>query len=469
MDEQSSRSDMNRAWVFFEKARKVAEQGNFDYAIEMYIDGLRLSPNAVLDGHIKLRALALVRQQEGGKKPTMMEKVKLLRPRRQDQLEQMLAAEYMFSKDPVNISYAEAILKAALEAGYKETAKWFADIVFQLNSSSAKPSFHTLILLKDSYAKIGEFDRALQAIQCAVSLKPQDGELADEYKRLSAELTMKRGKYESQEGDFRKSIKDREIQERLQAQESVIKTEDFRVQVIREAKKAFEADPNLPKNIYNLAQALSEMDDEKFENEAIILLENVYKNKSDFSFKEKAGQIRIKQISRKVREAKSQVEVKTDDQQSRENLERLLKQLWDVTREHYRLCVVNYPTNLQVKYEYGNSLLENKQYDEAIPLFQEAQRDPRHKISAMGKIGLCFFLKGWFTDAIDVFNQAIQSYEIQDDDTAKELRYNLGRSFEADGREDKALEIYRKIAQLDFAYKDVRRRVDSLRKKQSGG
>ena len=46
---------------------------------------------------------------------------------------------------------------------------------------------------------------------------------------------------------------------------------------------------------------------------------------------------------------------------------------------------------------------------------------------------------------------------------AKELRYNLGRSYEQQGDTEKALEIYRKLAQLDFGYKDVRQRIDKLR------
>ena len=94
----------------------------------------------------------------------------------------------------------------------------------------------------------------------------------------------------------------------------------------------------------------------------------------------------------------------------------------------------NYPTDLKAKYEYGVRLVRNKRYDEAIPLLQEAQRDPRHKIAAMDKIGLCFFMKGWFADAADIFTQAIDSYEIKDDDIAKELRYNLGAVFRRAGR-----------------------------------
>ena len=101
--------------------------------------------------------------------------------------------------------------------------------------------------------------------------------------------------------------------------------------------------------------------------------------------------------------------------------------------------------------------MRNKRYNDAIPLFQEAQKDPRRKISAMDKVGYCFFMKGWYADAVDVFTQAIDAYEIKDDAVAKELRYNLARAYEEQGEKEKALEIYRKIAQLDFCYKDVGR------------
>ena len=81
----------------------------------------------------------------------------------------------------------------------------------------------------------------------------------------------------------------------------------------------------------------------------------------------------------------------------------------------------------------------------------------------MGKIGYCFFMKAWYADAIDVFTQAIEAYEIKDNATAKELRYNLARAHEEQKDTETALELYRKIAQLDFGYKDVCERVDRLR------
>jgi tetratricopeptide (TPR) repeat protein len=381
-------------------------------------------------------------------------------------LEQMLNAEYLFAKDPNHLPFAEAVLKAAAAGGYEKTVRWIADLVFQENNALAKPSVSTYVLLKDSYASLGQFDRAVAACQRAAKLKPENGELADEYKRLSAELTLARGHYE-QEGDFRQSIKNRESQEKLHAQQGVVKTEDYRLSAVEEARGKLAQNSNLPGNIFGLAQVLSELESDEAENEAIELLEDAYERKSDFSFKRRAGQIKIKQLNRKLRKAKAAVEANPGDSQAKARAVESSAELEKFELEHYHLCVVNYPTDLQAKYEYGVRLIRSKRYDDAIPLFQEAQKDPRRKIAAMNKIGLCFFMKGWYADAVDVFNRAIEAYEIKDDNVAKELRYNLGRAYEEQNETEKSLEIYRRLAQLDFAYKDVSQRVDKLRGKNA--
>jgi hypothetical protein len=456
---ESDNESFAKAKAFFEGAGKSAETDNFDYAIDMYLEGLRLTPDALAEGHIPLCELALRRQGKGGKKPSMMEKVKHRGGK--TALEQLLNAEYLFAKEPDYLPYAEAMLKAAVTGGFKKTAGWIANFVFQANNAAPKPSVNTYVLLKQSYEALGELDKAVAASLRACRVKSEDKELADEYQRLSAELTVSSGKYD-QDGDFRKSIKNRESQEKLQAQESFIRTDDYRRSAVEDAREAMTHDPNLPKNIFNLAEALSDLRNDKAENEAIKLLEDVYKTKRDFSFKQRAGELKIKHLKRRIKDVETAV-AKGGDAQAESKLAELSAQLKDTELEHYRLCVENYPTDLRAKYEYGVRLIRQKKYDEAIPLFQEAQRDPRHKISAMDKIGFCFFMKGWFTDAIDVFTRAIETYEIKDDSIAKELRYNLARSYQEQGNSEKALELYRKIAQLDFAYKDIRQQIDKLR------
>lgn len=461
---QADDQALAKARAFFEKAGKVAETGNFDYAIDMYLQGLRYAPDALIEGHLPLCELALHRQGKNGKKASMVDRVKHLGGK--TPLEQMLNAEYLFAKSPEHMSYAEAMLKAAVAGGYVKTAGWIANLIFQTVNATPNPSSQTYLLLKEAYTTLGQFDKAIAALQRALKLKPSDKALADEFTNLSAELTMVRGKYDG-EGDFRKSIKDREGQEKLHGQAGIIKTEDYRASAVEGARKKIAENPDLPANIFELADALSDLEDEKAENDAIALLENTYKARSDFSFAKRAGMLKIKQLKRKIRDAKTAIEANPDDAQAKTLLEQVSTQLHDMELEHYRLCVKNYPTDLSAKFDYGIRLVADEQYDEAIPLLQQAQRDPRRKIAAMSKVGFCFAEKGWVDDAIDVYTKAINSYEIKEDAVSKELQYNLGNAYEQQGDTDKALDVYRKIAQFDFAYKDVSQRVDRLRESRN--
>ncbi len=456
----SGQGDLAAARTFFEKARTAAESKNYDYAIEMYLDGLQRAPDALEEGHLPLCELGLQRRGRGGKKPSMVDRVKRLRGR--TPLEQMLNAEYLFAKDPDHTPYAEAMLKAAVEGGYHRTAHWIANLIFQTNNAIEKPSLQTYLLLKECYKAMGQYDKAVAACQRAVRMRPDDKDLADEFKNLSAELTMSRGKYDV-EGDFRQSIRDRDTQARLYSQDRMIKTEDYRLSAVEEARKAHAKDPDLAKNVFTLADALADLETDDAENEAIQLLRDAAEARKDFQFQERAGLLRIRQIRRKLRAARKQLKTRPSEPAAQARVRELTEALNRTETEHYRLCVENHPTDLSGKYEYGLRLMRNERYNEAIPLFQDAQKDPRRRISAMDKIGYCFFMKGWYADAIDVFSRAIDSYEIKDDAIAKELRYNLARAHESQGDLERALELYRRIAQLDFGYKDVSERVDRLR------
>jgi len=457
MSQANQGSEMERALAFFKRAQQVAETKNYDYAIDMYFEGLRCAPEAIEEGHIPLCQLGLRRRQEGGKKPSVVERTRFMRGK--TPLERMLNAEYLYMKDPEHLPYAEAMLRAATEGGFDKTVDWIANLLFQTNNSEAKPSLDTYLLLKDCYLAIGKLDKAVAASRYAARMKPQDKELQDEYKNLTAELTMQRGKYDSAT-DFRESINNREHQEKLQDQAKIIKSQEYTKSAVEDARTLLAKYPDKPHNIFGLARALSDLQTDEGENEGIQLLNDAHQRTGDFAFKEEVGRIELKQLRRQIREL-DEAGVVDNQQEITELREKLIQK----ELEHWRECVANYPTDLRMKYEYANILFRLDKYDQALPLYQEVQRDPHRKIPAMSKIGMCFFMKGWFSDAIDVFGSAISSYEIEDDGIAKELRYNLAKAYEENGDSDKALEVYRKIAQVDFSYKDVGQRVDKLRNK----
>lgn len=451
---------LEKAIVFFERAEEVATTNNFDYAIDMYIEGLKRAPDALEDGHAPLRRLSLIRQGKGGKKASMVEKMK--RHGNKQPLDEMLNAEYLLAKDPDHLPYAESMLRSAVSGSFTRTAEWIAHLIYDANRASARPSFSTYLLLKDSYAEMEMYSEAVSMCNRALDLRPDNAALQDEFRDLSANLTMQKGKY-GEGGGFQKSIKDKEGQDHLHSQQRLIKTIDVRQKAVDDAKKAILKNPKSVINVLKLADTLCALNTLEGYKSAVNVLQDAYKRSNDFSFRKRLGELTIKKLRADVHQAKVAVKADVSNGHLKNQLILAVDKLNKAAKEHYKQCVDHNPMDFGMKYDYALCLIKNKEYDAAIPLLQQAQRDPRRKLAAMDETGLCFFLKGWYSDAIDVFSRALETCEVRDGDLAKDLRYNLSRSYEEDGQEVKALEMYRQLAQLDFGYKDVKDRVNKLR------
>ncbi|MHC4904676.1 MAG: hypothetical protein ACYTEN_02470, partial [Planctomycetota bacterium] len=272
---------LDKARAFFERAEEVVVTDNFDYAIELYLEGLRLCPDALEDGHAPLRRLGLIRQGKGGRKPSMVEKVKHLKGK--TPLEKMLNAEFLMTRDPDHLPYAEDLLQAAIEGGYLRTAEWIAHIIFEatkLSDKSTKTRFDTFILLKDCYKKMHMYTNAVVACQCAIELKPQDNLLKDELRDLSASMTMEKGKYGTAVS-FRDSIKNRDAQDKLQSQDNVVKSVDVKKEAVERARKKIEAGYATVTNILELAGTLFALETPQGDQEATQLLQNAYEKSKD--------------------------------------------------------------------------------------------------------------------------------------------------------------------------------------------
>jgi tetratricopeptide (TPR) repeat protein len=461
MSEPGKDSKTDKASSFFVRAEEVAATDNFDYAIDLYMEGLRRNPEAVKEGHIPLRRLALIRQGKGGKGPNIRDRMSHGRSSK-DPLDEMLRSEYLLSKDPGNKGFAESMLKAASAGGYTNTAKWIAQILYEMNRSSKKPSLEIYKVLIDIYRSLEMYNNAVIVCRNALELKPNDDILTEELRNLSAQLTMQSGKY-GQGGGFTESIRDNEKQYELLQKDSLIKSPDYRRKLLEEARRAYEEKPDEAVNILALARALEQRGNDEDFDEAISILEKAWQKSSDFTFKKLSGEIQIKRLKEQIKQLEERMKAKPEDQGLKKKHYELLRKFKDLELEHYRQCVENYPEEMRMCYEYGLRLIINKEYDKAIVMLQKSQKDPKLRLTAMEKTGLCFFLKGWYSDAVDIFKKALEFCKIKDSDIGKELRYNLARSFEQLGKLTEALHLYRSLAQVDYGFRDVKNRVSNLR------
>ncbi|MCG3178230.1 MAG: hypothetical protein BIFFINMI_00556 [Phycisphaerae bacterium] len=465
--EPALKRDPRTAKRFFERAAEVAATGSYDYAIDLYRDGLKFDPEDVEAGHKHLREVALRRKANGGKKPGLRDQANYRKAR--SPLDKLLASEYMLAKEPDNPRYAESVMSAALKLGAEKTALWFAKLLIELNRESGKPTVERTLAAADAMEAVRAFAEAANAVQFALHLKPNDQGLLTRLKNLSAEATMKRGRYDEEGGDFHKSMDNAKAQAELQEEQRLVQREDVIDRQIDKAREEYEAEPEVPGKIFSLVDLLQKRSREEEENEAIAVLDREWKRSSQYRYKERIGDIRMRQNRRKAQSALEDLKAAPGDPELRRRAQQISVQARAFEEQEFGERVTNYPTDMSLKFEYARRLFLNSKFDQAIPLLQQAEADPKNRFRAMSLLGQAFFNLKFFSEAADTFRRAISSMEVTGNDISKEMHYHLGRALEEMGSTKDALAAFSQVLQWDFNFRDVRDRIKALREKQEGG
>ncbi len=118
------------------------------------------------------------------------------------------------------------------------------------------------------------------------------------------------------------------------------------------------------------------------------------------------------------------------------------------------------PTDLQLRFELGEHLINAGQYREALPELQRARQNPNARLKAMNLLGLCYRELGMLDLAMKQLEDAAKEI-LSMDAMKKEIVYNLGLVYEQMGERENSLNCMKKIYEADYGYKDVAERVES--------
>lgn len=465
----ASDADKATAKQWFERAKALIDARNYDYAIQCFINGLERWPEAVDEGHKPLFAAAMFRAASGGKKPGTMDGFKFGMTGK-DPRKAMLNAEYLMAKDPKSPAYLEGLFRNAVRAKLYETAMWAGPIFQDACQAEKKPSAQRFRLIVDLYVEIGEkqgelnnvtmaieaLDRAVKAMSRLRQIDVNNLDLSREQTEIATKLTILKGKYQTA-GSFVDSVRDAEQQRDMRDSDRLVQAEDRLEDLVAKARADLAANPGVPAKVTRLVDLLCKREEEGPENEAVETLLVAYRKTDNYPFKMRADDIRMKQLNRKSRA----ILAKGDKEAAKHQYREQLKFELGVFQER----VDKYPTDLRMRFEYGKRLFKAHNYDEAIPVFQEARNDPKSRAQCSFYIGRCFYERGYHDQAIDVLTEAISNHEIEGDAVSRDLHYWLGRSYEAAERKEDALKVYGQLLRWDYNYKDVRARMDNLRGK----
>lgn len=120
----------------------------------------------------------------------------------------------------------------------------------------------------------------------------------------------------------------------------------------------------------------------------------------------------------------------------------------------------------ETHYNLGIAYLEMGLHGEAIKEFRISANDPDRKLDSLTLQGLCFREQKNYADAEELFS-ALLSLEALGSDRLLALRYEQGLLFEAAGRKEDALQVFRDIFGNNPGFRDTMQKIAFLSGKES--
>ena len=117
-----------------------------------------------------------------------------------------------------------------------------------------------------------------------------------------------------------------------------------------------------------------------------------------------------------------------------------------------------FPTDLQLRFEFGQLLFDAGKISEAIQEFQKAQTNPHRKVACMNYLAQCYAKRKMFDLAARALQSALKEKVVFDEEK-KDLHYNLGVVLESMGKKEEMIEQFKLIYEVDAGYKDVDARL----------
>ena len=444
------------------KAVAAIELRNFGYAISLLQGILKQEPQ-FLTGRQLLRR-AEVTKQKAAKKALFnvsTSALSIMKAQRELKKEPKRAVEFIekvLEDEPYNRQANLVLKEAAVAAGWPEIGVFALQTVLEEKPADTK-ILHELGRL---FQELGQSDQAVEIYNKLSEIDPTDAEALRLGKDAAARASMKTGGW-TQAESYRDLIKDKEMAVSLEQQNRMALTGESLEQQIEETYARHQAEPQS----VDFARRLGALYEQKEETENAIAwyqyAADLTKG-SDASLVRKVSDLQRAQADREIVAHEEFVAThgpEAPDYAARsEALALARKQRAELLIEDARKRSERNPTDLQLRFELGERLVEAGQAREALPELQRARQNPNARLKSMNLLGHCYRELGMLDLAAKQLEEAAKEITSMDA-MKKEVVYNLGLVYEEMGEAEKSIGAMKQIYEADYGYRDVAARVES--------
>lgn len=449
------------------KAVSAVELRNFGYAISLLLAVLKESPG-FLEGRKVLRR-AEVANTKGKKSFLSGLSTASLRGGgmvKKDPVAAMELAEKTLESDPYNKPANDLLKEAARAAGYPEIAAFALETLKDGNPKDTKIMHE----LAEQYSAMGDSDKAVKVYTLITEVDPSDLTAVKRSKDAAASATIKKGGWEGATS-YRDLMHNQEQAVSLEEKSRVFKDVGMIDRQLAELSAQYEQQPES----VDIVKRIAGLYEQRFQNsDAAEDLANalqwyeytsnlakgsdpaVARKVSDFQLKQK--EMRIKELTDWLAAGGDQ---HPDAAQYQDELDAVKKERADALISEAKKRVERNPTDLQLRFELGEKLLEAGNYNDAIPELQKARQNPNARLRAMSLLGRCFVQKGMLDMAASQFETATSEMSAMDN-VKKDTLYELALLYEKMGQREKYVKCIKDIAEVDYTYKDIAERSEKL-------
>lgn len=452
--------DRKKAKSFFDRATPLVSAGQYEYAFSMYLNGLKFDPEDV-EAHQALRDAALRRKAGGGKKMGVFEAMKYPVKGKDDRVN-MLNAAHQLAFDPGDTGLMLALMENAYRAGCYDTVLWIGQILGKANNELPKPDYSKFERLRDHYAKLGKWSLAVEVCTRMLQMRPDDMDLKNDLKNLSAQEAMHKGNYQK---SYRESVRDMGRQSDLLQEERDVLNEDYTAKVAREAELDLRTSPDDPTKVIKYVDALKKINTPATLEKAAEVLQGAYERTGAFRFRLQLIDLRLIDLRNQERALRAKAVGKDATPDGIQEYKEFVRSRAEEELALFEEVAQQYPTEAKYKFEVAIRMVALQRYTDAIPLFQNAVNDPKLRIRATLELGKTFLAAEFPDEAADTLKGLSESYPTLStgDETAKEIMYWLGRAYEEKNDKSEALKAYSMVVKWDFVYRDTQARMKKLR------
>jgi tetratricopeptide (TPR) repeat protein len=312
------------------------------------------------------------------------------------------------------------------------------------------------------YHQMGQSEQEVEVYNKITEIDPLDANALRLGKDASARASRSSGGWARAES-YRELIKDKDVAISLEQQSRMQLTGESLDQQIAEVEAQQQAQP---KNV-DLARRLGGLYEQKDDIESAI---RWYQTAVDLTGTGDAGLIR-KVSDLKMRGAEREIAAHEEflathrekDALHAKRTEELVaakKKRAEILIDEAGRRIARNPTDLHLRFELGENLVNAQRFREAVPELQRARQNPNARLKAMNLLGVCYCELGMLDLAMKQFEDAAKEI-LTMDAMKKEIVYNLGIVYEKMGEREKSLNCMKQIYEADYGYKDVAERVES--------